>query len=221
MRADWNERAQEDANYYVAFGRRNQSDEEFLQSAADQVRLFETELRRRPAKVWREGTALEIGCGPGRLLLPLSRNFGQLYGIDVSDEMIRRAEEKLRGIANVKVFCAKDSTLARFADASIDFVYSYAVFQHIPSKDVVIGYLTDAIRVLKPGGLFVFQINGLPDTGQAATTWNGVRVSAEEIIELARREGVLLLALNDRDTQYMWVTLQKPMTRSGPCVFAV
>ena len=41
MRADWNERAGEDANYYVAFGRREQDDEEFFATAS-----------RRAARRW-------------------------------------------------------------------------------------------------------------------------------------------------------------------------
>ena len=48
--------------------------------------------------------------------------------------------------------------LAAFADESFDLVYSYAVFQHIPSRDVVMQYLREARRVLKPGGLLA-----LPD----------------------------------------------------------
>jgi hypothetical protein len=65
------------------------------------------------------------------------------------------------------------------------------------------------VRALAPGGLFVFQINALPDRGHLQSTWDGVRISAEEIISFARRAGVLLLQLNDKETQYMWVTLQK------------
>ena len=38
MRADWNERAGEDAYYYVAFGRREQDDEEFFSTASDIVK---------------------------------------------------------------------------------------------------------------------------------------------------------------------------------------
>ena len=38
--------------------------------------------------------ALEIGCGPGRLMKPLSRNFGEIHGVDVSDEMVRLARER-------------------------------------------------------------------------------------------------------------------------------
>ena len=35
MRRDWNERAREDAHFYVAFGRREQDDEEFFSTAEE------------------------------------------------------------------------------------------------------------------------------------------------------------------------------------------
>lgn len=48
MRADWNDRAREDARYYVAFGRRGQEEEEFFASASDVVHALEEELKRLP-----------------------------------------------------------------------------------------------------------------------------------------------------------------------------
>src|SRR5947209_5050124 len=72
MRSDWNERASEDAYYYVAFGRREQDDEEFFSTAGDLVKGLTSEFKRLPGR----GAALEIGCGPGRLMRPLSRQFG-------------------------------------------------------------------------------------------------------------------------------------------------
>src|SRR5215208_2054844 len=96
MRADWNERAGEDANYYVAFGRREQDDAEFFSTAADVVKGFEGELKRLRGR----DAALEIGCGPGRLMRPLAKHFGEIHGVDVSDEMIRLARERLRGAPN-------------------------------------------------------------------------------------------------------------------------
>src|SRR5437660_5504587 len=92
MRADWNERAGEDANYYVAFGRREQDDEEFFATAADVLRLLTATLKR----LRHHDKALEIGCGPGRLMRPLSRYFTEIHGVDVSDQMIRLAHERLR-----------------------------------------------------------------------------------------------------------------------------
>ena len=46
MRADWNDRAGEDAYYYVAFGRREQDDEEFFGTAADVVAGLVWDLKR-------------------------------------------------------------------------------------------------------------------------------------------------------------------------------
>ena len=99
MRRDWNERAREDAHFYVAFGRREQDDEEFFATAEEVVQGLEWELRRFAVnanrRAWR---ALEIGCGPGRLMKPMSRHFGEIHGVDVSDEMIARARQNLRSV---------------------------------------------------------------------------------------------------------------------------
>jgi len=150
MRADWNERAAEDAYYYVAFGRREQEDEEFFATAGDVIRNLTGELKRLRARE----AALEIGCGPGRLMRPMSRFFGEVHGIDVSDEMIRLARERLRDVTNAYPRHGSGSDLSMYPDGRFDFVYSYAVFQHIPSRDVVMNYLREARRVLKPGGSF-------------------------------------------------------------------
>lgn len=211
MRADWNERAREDAHYYVAFGRREQDNEEFFATAADVVRELEAELKRFPADVpMASRCALEIGCGPGRLLRPMSRYFGEIHGVDVSDEMVARAKANLADIPHAHPRAASGSDLAMFPDEHFDFVYSYAVFQHIPSAEVVFSYLRETVRVLKPGGLAHLQINGLPKTAKAFTTWEGVRISAAEVKAFAREHGVRLLSLNGVDTQYMWATFQKP-----------
>src|ERR1700681_886212 len=104
MRAEWNERAREDAHYFVAFGRRDQDDEEFFSTAADLIRELETELKRLPEMVpIAQRRALEIGCGPGRLLRPMSRHFGEIHGIDISDEMLKRAREVLNDIPHAHV----------------------------------------------------------------------------------------------------------------------
>src|SRR5687767_7937056 len=159
MQADWNRRAREDAHYFVAFGRRNQTDDEFFATAHEQVIGLRREFPRLPPAAPRSRRALEIGCGPGRLLRPMSRYFGEIHGVDVSDEMVRLAREKLAYIPHAHVHHAPNSTLEAFADGSFDFVYSYAVFQHIPSREVVFGYLEEACRVLKPGGILRCQIN--------------------------------------------------------------
>ena len=205
MRADWNQRAGEDAYYYVAFGRRNQDDEEFFDTASDVVRLLGWELKRLRARY----AALEIGCGPGRLMRPMSRHFTEIYGVDVSDEMIRLAQERLRGTPNAHPHHGTGSDLALFADETFDFVYSYAVFQHIPSREVVFQYLREAWRVLKPEGILRCQINGLPPHAKQYDTWSGVRITPDEIRDFTRSQNFQLLALENIWTQYMWITCRK------------
>ncbi len=205
MRAEWNERATEDAHYYVAFGRREQDDEEFFATAADVVRALEAELKRIPEA----RRALEIGCGPGRLMRPMARHFSEIHGIDISDEMVCRAERNLAATPNAYPQHATGSDLSAFPGGHFDFVYSYAVFQHIPSGDVVFGYLREVARVLKPGGVAHLQLNGLPKTSQTYTTWSGFRISGEEVRDFARDHGLQLLALDGEGTQYMWTTWRK------------
>jgi SAM-dependent methyltransferase len=207
MQAEWNERAGEDAHYYVAFGRRDQDDEEFFATGADVVRELEKELKRVPGA----RRALEIGCGPGRLMRPMAKHFEEIHGIDISDEMIRRAERNLAGCGNAYPKHASASDLSGYEDNSFDFVYSYAVFQHIPSGEVVFGYLREVARVLRPGGVAHLQLNGLPKTSQTYTTWSGFRISAEEVREFTRENGLQLLALDGAGTQYMWTTWRKPV----------
>jgi SAM-dependent methyltransferase len=205
MRADWNERAGEDANYYVAFGRREQEEGEFFSTGADVVRGLEMDLARFAGR----DAALEIGCGPGRLMRPLSRHFKEIHGIDVSDAMIELARERLRGTPNAFPHHSSGSDLQLFPDEKFDFVYSYAVFQHIPSGDVVFQYLREARRVLKTGGILRCQVNGLPPTAKQYDTWAGVRITPEQIATFALDHDFQLLALEMIHTQYMWITCRK------------
>ena len=104
MRSDWDRRARKDACYYAAFGRLRQSREEFFDSAADVLRILREEFRRFPPGTdFKQLSALEIGCGPGRLMLPLSEVFGHISGVDVSGEMIALAKENLARVDHADV----------------------------------------------------------------------------------------------------------------------
>jgi SAM-dependent methyltransferase len=139
----------------------------------------------------------------------MSRNFAEIQGVDVSDDMIRLAEERLRGTPNAHPLHSSGSDLAMFPEEKFDFVYSYAVFQHIPSREVVFNYLREARRVLKTGGILRCQLNGLPPHAKQYDTWSGVRIAADEIAQFARDEDMQLLVVEQIWTQYMWITCRK------------
>jgi ubiquinone/menaquinone biosynthesis C-methylase UbiE len=241
MREDWNQRAREDAQYYVAFGRKQQSTEEFFATGADVLRALREDFRRFPAGAGLGSmTALEIGCGPGRLMLPLSRDFGKIYGVDVSEEMVEIARRNLAAAPNAEPRAATGVDLADFGDESIDFCYSYAVFQHIPEREFVLSYLREAVRVLKPGGLLKLQFNSLPRSGNpvlapvpgwslragapprtaaltsAPDTWSGCSFQGEELAAFCLEHGLQLLALEGFDTQYLWMTARKGRAALDP-----
>jgi hypothetical protein len=123
--------------------------------------------------------------------------------------MVARARQRLSHIPHAHAHVARRSNLEMFAGESFDFVYSYAVFQHIPSRDVVLGYLRETWRVLKPGGYMRCQINGLPEAAARYDTWSGVRISATELEEFCRANDFQMLSLEGTQTQYMWTTLRK------------
>jgi len=241
MRDDWDRRAREDASYYVAFGRRKQSKDEFFGSAKELVHGLLHEFKHFPAGApLSELSAIEIGCGPGRVMLPLSEHFGYVTGVDVSGEMVELARRNLEGVPNAEVRQSSGSDLSGFEDESFDFCYSYAVFQHIPDREAIWSYLREARRVLKPGGLLKAQANSLPQGDQppialvpgwslragagegsvvreqTPDTWSGASIRGEEIAQFAHEQGLQLLAMDGFDTQYLWFTARKPHPDDPP-----
>jgi ubiquinone/menaquinone biosynthesis C-methylase UbiE len=209
MRDDWNARAREDAGYYVAFGRREQNDADFYATATEVINGLESELRRVPAAQRSAWKALEIGCGPGRLMRPMSRHFAEIHGVDVSDEMIALARQRLSDIPTAHAHVNDGASVTEFLDGWFDFVYSYAVFQHIPSREVVSEYMREIHRVLKIGGLARLQFNGLPRVGDSFDTWSGARFSSSDLLEFTESRDIQVLALDGALTQYMWTSWRK------------
>jgi SAM-dependent methyltransferase len=220
MRAEWNRRAAKDAHFYVAFGRQNQTEEDFSASAAEVMPMFEREFARLTPAPESARRALEIGCGPGRLMIPMSRCFGEIHGVDVSDEMVSLASERLRDIPNAHVHATSGDSLGMFADAYFDFIYSYIVFQHIPSREIVLNYLREAQRALKPGGVLCCQLRGTAplasEMSRESETWTGCHFSAGEMAQFAREQAFPLVGISGLDTQYMWTTFRKPLTSGTP-----
>jgi SAM-dependent methyltransferase len=209
MREDWNARAREDAGYYVAFGRRGSDEAEFFATAGEVINRLQSEMRRVPLSQRGDWRALEIGCGPGRVMRPMSAQFLEIHGVDVSDEMIALAEEKLRDLPNAHPHVGDGSSLSQFKDEYFEFVYSYAVFQHIPDREVVFNYLRETHRVMKPGALAVLHFNGLSNRLTPIDTWDGVRFDSTEVLEFARLNDFQVLSLEGAGTQYMWTTWRK------------
>lgn len=214
MRSDWDRRAVEAPFYYAGFAGWEQSLDTFIASGREHAGAIEFELsrlRRENAGPW---VGLEIGCGPGRLMAALGGHFKELHGVDVSGEMIRLARDVLRDSPHLHPHVNNGADLRMFPDGHFDFVYSYAVFQHIPCKPVVLSYLREARRVLKSDGVLRAQFDSLPESGPA-DTWTGCSFSAAEIAHFADANGFALLAISGEGTHYMWTTMRKIAPRGA------
>ncbi len=209
MREDWNDRARDDAAYWVAYGGRDSDDAAFFATATGVINRLDSQLKRVPIQQRGAWKALEVGCGPGRLMRPMSNRFLEIHGVDVSEEVIVRAKERLADLPNAYVHVSDGASLSMLAEESFDFVYSYAVFPRIPSREVIFAYLREIRRVMKTGGLCVLQFTGLQNRRSAVDSWDGVRFTSRELLEFATSQDFQVLTLEGITTQYMWTTWRK------------
>ena len=97
----------------------------------------------------------ELGCGVGRIGRELAGEVARWHGLDISENMLGVARERLHGIGDAHFDALTGSNLAMLPDASFDKGYCVAVFIHMDKEDMVL-YLREVARVLRPGGLFYF-----------------------------------------------------------------
>src|SRR3954452_22158453 len=105
---------------------------------------------------------VDLGCGLGRLTRVLAARARHVDALDVSGEMLRRAQELNAQLDNVDWHLGDGVSLRPLGDASADGVFSWVVFQHIPDPEVTLGYVREMGRVLRPGGWACFGISDDP-----------------------------------------------------------
>jgi SAM-dependent methyltransferase len=230
MRAYWDEGARRNAVWYV--------DTSLDYDEPDLERFFETgrvivgqALDDAPVHPPGRGLAVEIGCGLGRICQGLAERFDRVVGVDISPEMLKQAREHVQD-PKVEFVLGDGVSLGALETGSADLVLSFTVFQHIPSVKVICDYLTEAGRVLKPGGVFVFQWNNEPGalrwrvrravlstlqrTGVRRETHDrnapeflGSRVPLDEIEPALQRGGLALKGVRGEDTLFAWAWAQR------------
>jgi cyclopropane fatty-acyl-phospholipid synthase-like methyltransferase len=203
MRRDWDARARENARHFVVTGQTQWSDEEFFQSG--QITIEEEILNDLDnvcqGKDPKDMKVLEIGCGAGRVTRALAGFFGEVYAVDISREMVRQAKQAVAGLSNAHVFRNNGKDLSAVsgpwwrrlgtgARMQVDFAFSCMVFQHIPSREIIENYVREVHRLLRPGGLFKFQVQGAPVLAhESQNSWVGVSFTEPDARQMAERCG--------------------------------
>ncbi len=106
-------------------------------------------------------SALDFGCGVGRLTQALADHFTVVHGVDISETMIDIARQFNQAGERCQYHLNPRDDLGLFADDSFDFLYSNITLQHMPPR-FSRRYIQEFLRVLKPGGLMIFQIPSRP-----------------------------------------------------------
>ncbi|MBI2885671.1 MAG: class I SAM-dependent methyltransferase [Chloroflexi bacterium] len=165
----------------------------------------------------KSAVVLEIGCGIGALLKPLAQRVKEVHGVDISSEMLKQAKVRLEGYANVHLH-KTDGTLDMLPDGYFDLVFSSGVFIHFPRKELVYAYLKEAARLLKPGALLRFHVDGRSYLKWRAThggTVRGVVFTEQELRGYLEEYGFQVKEITGHGTPNMWTTAVRSRSISG------
>jgi ubiquinone/menaquinone biosynthesis C-methylase UbiE len=99
-------------------------------------------------------TVLDLGCGPGRLTIPIAQQIGaqgKVVAIDIQPGMLRRAQEKAQAanLDNIR-FLQSGAGEGRLGRSQYDRALLVTVLGEIPDQEAALKEILDA---LKPGGI--------------------------------------------------------------------
>lgn len=97
---------------------------------------------------------LDVGCGPGRVTIPLGRRVGprgEVVAMDIQGRMLERARDKARaaGLDNIH-FLEAGAGQGRLERSRFDRALLVSVLGEIPDRDAALKEIFDALR---PGGM--------------------------------------------------------------------
>jgi len=165
-RSDWETFAKLDPKWAVLTQpdkKHNRWDDgEFFATGIREIDSFLEKLKQLQIDI-SFGSALDFGCGLGRLSSALAQHFKHVTGIDISAEMINRARKLHRENPHLSFIHNPASDLACLESDKFDLVYSFITLQHVPRQDTIKNYLCEFLRVLKPGGILYFHLPSVPD----------------------------------------------------------
>lgn len=100
---------------------------------------------------------IDFGCGTGAFAVMAAKEGAEVYAVDVSEEMLRKAEEKAgkEGVGNIR-FCHAGFLTYEHSGPPADYIVTSLALHHLPDfwKGVALKRL---YKILKPGGILYIQ----------------------------------------------------------------
>lgn len=174
----------------------------FFESGEQHIETMFSIMREHLDPQFAPRSALDFGCGVGRLLIPLARRCDQVTGVDVSPSMLAEARRNCDAahVGGVQLVEGDDALTG--VGRAFDFIHSYIVLQHIPAQrgEQIIQRLAS---FLAPNGIAMLHVtydSGFPNWRKRASYWARMNVpGAKALINLARgrRIGTPTMQMNE------------------------
>ena len=120
-----------------------------------------------------DDVVLDLGCGDGRLTLPLARRAAHVIALEPSRETLRRAQEGAEGLENVTWLLGDGESLTGVQDAALDAAVAGNLLRRLPDAKATLGYVTELGRVLRPGGWAALAVSTEPRVAEPAPERRG------------------------------------------------
>jgi ubiquinone/menaquinone biosynthesis C-methylase UbiE len=170
-------------------------------------------LGRRDVPFWRRiaaaagGPVLELGCGTGRVSVPLAKAGVDLVGVDRSAPMLQRAQQRVarawrntQSLTRAPQFIRSDIRALPFGAGAFSMVLApYGILQSLIRPRDLSATLASVARVIEPGG--TFGVDLVPDVPkwreyrnrvQLRGESNGARLTLVESVVQDRRRGLTM-----------------------------
>jgi len=176
-------------------------------------------VQRRDVAFWQrlaaaaDGPVLELGCGTGRITVPVARDGSRVVGIDRSAPMLDRAARKLRraGLARRTLLLRGDIRYLPFRPGSFPLVMApYGILQSLTREADLSATLASVARVMPKGARFGIDL--VPDLvtwseyskKKTLSGWMGT-TTAVSLVESVRQDRAKRLTIFDQE----YVTVRK------------
>lgn len=146
-----------------------------------------------------DGPALEIGCGDGRLVIPLARESGrEVVGLDLFEHPFCAAVEQRNSmhIGNLELLRASGMELP-FGDGSFESVICVNTLNSVPTKEAAWDILREMVRVCRPNGRIVVDYrNETNPVMRYRSKWRKAKHAGSALHQITFRDSDMVAALD-------------------------